>query len=704
MKKILSILLAMVMIISSITIALIAVAEEPATPTAAEVVEKINKQTAYVANADNGDGTTHQLPYYALAKTVSTSVDFGENEKMMNALLTAKYPEYSGEPYCNENGEHDFAAIFNNLIDVKNVDKEVKKNDTASEVIGADAMMPTTLDAADVANVTLEKDDWGMYGGDLITLTYNDMDVVAGDRVEDSVLGDIVKAYPRVTGLDKVIKNSLKNEAGIDFSDFTLKVENIQVKAVFDEDSGRFVSFEYTYTIKGTATYIYISNEPVNAEFSAEVVATYSGFDYEKDAINLAELAQKVNEGTAYITGNKAGYDYARYDDFTEDYKITMSTNGQFKPNTLIGGVLSGLISKVDDIVFDVNKELGTDIHLRKWVCGNGNKECTAKNPCTVWQCTCKDVSGCCTCCPAGTGCTSTNPCDHTICRSADCKCGYVPNPNCGYQEVDKALEEFDKNLDSALQTIGELLNGSIGDTAKKELAIGATSEKIPAGSNASDKLESRFVPKATSLTVRDIESANYNPDTKAITFCLETPDENCDTLSHVTDDYITNEQFVKALKLSVASKLGGMIAESGNEILQPFAMLFTQATLGYSNISCEVKFKGATESNIYGTGEIEKFDISYDCNAEAGGTIGYTFNTHMDSTVKNIDYPNYEKGDVNMDTSVSLMDAKLVLRYVAELETLNDYQMLLADMNEDSAVTIVDAKAILEKIASQTV
>ena len=56
------------------------------------------------------------------------------------------------------------------------------------------------------------------------------------------------------------------------------------------------------------------------------------------------------------------------------------------------------------------------------------------------------------------------------------------------------------------------------------------------------------------------------------------------------------------------------------------------------------------------------------------------------------------------MDTSVSLKDAKLVLRYVAELETLSDYQMLLADMNEDSAVTIVDAKAILKKIASQTV
>ena len=52
----------------------------------------------------------------------------------------------------------------------------------------------------------------------------------------------------------------------------------------------------------------------------------------------------------------------------------------------------------------------------------------------------------------------------------------------------------------------------------------------------------------------------------------------------------------------------------------------------------------------------------------------------------------------------ISLKDAKLVLRYVAELETLNDYQMLLADMNEDKVVNLVDARAILEKIANQTV
>ncbi|MBS7389312.1 MAG: hypothetical protein KIG33_03130, partial [Oscillospiraceae bacterium] len=67
MKKILSILLAMVMIVSSITVALIAIADEPETITAEEAVTKINKATDYVANAGSGDAE-HQLPSYTLFK------------------------------------------------------------------------------------------------------------------------------------------------------------------------------------------------------------------------------------------------------------------------------------------------------------------------------------------------------------------------------------------------------------------------------------------------------------------------------------------------------------------------------------------------------------------------------------------------------------------------------------------------------------
>ena len=53
MKKILSILLAMVMIVSSITVAFVTIAAAPIE----ENVEKINTQTAYIADAKNADGT-----------------------------------------------------------------------------------------------------------------------------------------------------------------------------------------------------------------------------------------------------------------------------------------------------------------------------------------------------------------------------------------------------------------------------------------------------------------------------------------------------------------------------------------------------------------------------------------------------------------------------------------------------------------------
>ena len=51
MKKILSILLAMVMIVSSITVAFVTIAAAPIE----ENVEKINTQTAYIADAKNAE-------------------------------------------------------------------------------------------------------------------------------------------------------------------------------------------------------------------------------------------------------------------------------------------------------------------------------------------------------------------------------------------------------------------------------------------------------------------------------------------------------------------------------------------------------------------------------------------------------------------------------------------------------------------------
>ena len=145
---------------------------------------------------------------------------------------------------------------------------------------------------------------------------------------------------------------------------------------------------------------------------------------------------------------------------------------------------------------------MGTDIHYTKWVCKNSSDQdnpdtCTAKHPHQVWQCTCKDVDGCCACC-AGAGCTSTHPCDKSVCSSADCKCGYVTDPECHYQDVSSAIDETNATLKETLGKIAGLLQKNVGATASTQFANGSTSAVIPSGSNAADKLDARFAVKAT--------------------------------------------------------------------------------------------------------------------------------------------------------------------------------------------------------------
>ena len=57
--------------------------------------------------------------------------------------------------------------------------------------------------------------------------------------------------------------------------------------------------------------------------------------------------------------------------------------------------------------------------------------------------------------------------------------------------------------------------------------------------------------------------------------------------------------------------------------------------------------------------------------------------------------------GDVNGDKSVTVDDAILVLRHIANLETLSDSALTAVDMNGDGGVDVNDAIAILSKIAS---
>ncbi|MDY4910083.1 MAG: hypothetical protein SO149_07775, partial [Candidatus Fimenecus sp.] len=642
MKKILSILLAMVMIVSSITVAFVAIAAAPIE----ENVEKINTQTAYIADAKNADGTTHTTPAYELTKKVDSSVSFGsdENDKVIKSILAEKYPEYSQEPYCNKNGEYNFDAILKNLVGVDSLNAVVKKNADPTIKAGRDAIIATVLDASKVKNQKSTR-----VGSVLATaFEFDDIDIVADERVEDSVLAEVTANYPMVTGLDDTLKFSAKeHETALDIENLDVKVKNISIKFAFDGD-GRIKLLVYSYKIEGSADVYYASPEAMNAKFSLTVESKYDKFDYTDDDINLTELVNRINAGTANIVNVKAGYDYSRYSDFADEYTFTLSTNDLIASDSLIGGAISAVFAEyVDNIVIKVNKELGTDIHYTKWVCknanGNNNSDtCTAKHPHQVWQCTCKDVDGCCTCC-AGAGCTSTHPCDkkNGTCTSVDCKCGYIVDPECKYESSAKDNTELiDSTVAKLLTELGKQLDKSIGAAAKDQMKVGSTSANIaPADQKAAEKLDSRFAAKATQLDVFDIQEAYFDEDTGAIEFTLE--DQNADngykSLSHLTNDYVTNEKFVEALKLAAIDKLGNTVEQLEG--------MFLNTSLEYTDITCSVKFVGATADNMYGTGEIERINVSYDCTAESEAMISYRLATHMDSTAKNVKYADYEKG-----------------------------------------------------------
>ena len=62
-------------------------------------------------------------------------------------------------------------------------------------------------------------------------------------------------------------------------------------------------------------------------------------------------------------------------------------------------------------------------------------------------------------------------------------------------------------------------------------------------------------------------------------------------------------------------------------------------------------------------------------------------------------------KGDVNNDGKISLLDARAVLRSVAQIEVLPDESLPLADYDGDGVLTFEDARKILNaSIASSSV
>ncbi len=63
---------------------------------------------------------------------------------------------------------------------------------------------------------------------------------------------------------------------------------------------------------------------------------------------------------------------------------------------------------------------------------------------------------------------------------------------------------------------------------------------------------------------------------------------------------------------------------------------------------------------------------------------------------------PQYKLGDVSEDGSITAVDARKILRYVAGLETLSEAQKLAADVNKDGTIGATDARMILQYVVGK--
>ena len=61
-----------------------------------------------------------------------------------------------------------------------------------------------------------------------------------------------------------------------------------------------------------------------------------------------------------------------------------------------------------------------------------------------------------------------------------------------------------------------------------------------------------------------------------------------------------------------------------------------------------------------------------------------------------------FDKGDVNRDFTLNVVDVTAIQKSVAELTTLDDFEQQLADMNKDGACDVTDA-TMLQLLISET-
>ena len=691
MKKLLSVLLSVAMIIGCLSICFGAFAEGAQD----DAIAKINEATKMAASEyENEDGTVNYASGYAFSQKITAlnaSVS-GDNSNFLKTLFESKCPEFAdyedknADPFdCYQDTTLNYGGMTLNqkVVNITGVvrtmaraegieDKDtvrVAKYSDATETLGEYALKETTLKSDYVSN-------FSDVGAGVYVFDCNDIDIVADELASDSVFPDVLNKYPSFDGLDDKIKDEANSRGmGVTFQDFQLKLSNIRLTVTLDSED-KLSEMSLAYRIEGSVTFAYNGETITISDILIEMQVTYNQFEHcnpGDGSVNISELVKRINEATAYAVDSKAGYTYSRLADYplgTQDmthFALNLTTDSiqqNLPDDNIVGSLIKGLpLNEIINTPANINitraliiLSLAEGIDLL----GTG-----------TWVCNCADCEKC-----EEDSCTAENPCTCAWC-------------NCHME-----LIQMTDLIEMGISAASDKLEESVINGVKDAFAFGAEGGTVPAGKDGSAYIGERAF-KATNLNVNDIENAGVRPD-GSIMFSMPTqvnPDENS-ALAHLTDDYASADDIGSAMQL-------GFLNTFGVNLFEPDGAANTGVT--YQNIAVTVKFEEADSSNPYGNGKIESINTYYWCIANMSlveGLVTGDFATSVNSNYSEFNYKDYEKGDADVSGRVSIIDAKLVLKHIVGTDTLSTLGFELADMNDDGDIKLGDAKAILQKIA----
>lgn len=689
MKKLLSVLLSVLMIVSCISSGLCVFAEAP--DGAEDFIAKIN--TGIEAALDT-DGHSAGYWFTRSFQPMNVTID-GDTKNNLKTVINSYYSEFSGFMYSDTNAAGnpitvpDFSAIgtyalakhidgvsgmptnnnddalYNSFAEATYYDEKVLTDGDAHSVFGDNALK--TLDINPETIASLDADS-----GEII---FNDIDIYAGDSVADSVIPVFATMYPDLSGVSGDDIKKAEN-AGIEMNNYVLKYTGITLYASFDGD--KITGLDLMFNIEASADMVY-NGKDMTMTANTYCGYSYYGFDYfEAGDFDYSELANKINEATAYAVDSNAGYKYTRTADVTDDSSIELNLT----PDAY--DMLGGLEGQAKDIMFEYMDKFtiaidsmtglsgtGHEVTAYKWVCKGDScpvcsveGACTAENnhandPTTGWVCEGEHCPVCQQHQDNATG--EIIECrDHSWFESwvreeipwltdeevaqkvaemeANCTCGSIdlPQCTCGNQVMHEipglgvSLDDPEINfgdthislnnlVSQATEKIVEKMNDAQTDSVKGVTDLGAYNANVP-----KDDIKDKYALKKSELTVNDFDQ-DYEPffDSGKIYFFLPYNDGAEDVtadspIAHLTNDYVSSADFKNATAEAVLGKIpqNDVIINGSEFSYQGDDIDEDPSTPDEGTpIMIVIEFEEADDSNWYGTGKIKSLKIDYTCS-----------------------------------------------------------------------------------------